>query len=259
LRPLIATFRSDTDATDVEVFYAFPIEPVADQAASRAEVAVEAGVALHDADWTPVAQAADVLRLQLQPQQAPGNASLGQFSLVVPPDSYHVAVHVRPEGTPLIGGQRFDMRVPDYTQPEMAMSDVVPASQIETAAAEGPYVRHGWRITPNPTRYFPRTEPVHLYFELYNLLLNADDQTDYSIAYTLVSEKKPGLLRRIFGGGDRTALSITSPATGTEVSPVEVTQLDVSNVDPGPYRLTITVTDNQSNAQVSREQTIILY
>ncbi|RMH68690.1 MAG: hypothetical protein D6685_01940, partial [Bacteroidetes bacterium] len=120
------------------------------------------------------------------------------------------------------------------------------------------FARGGWAVTPNPTGAFAREQPIGLFFEVYHLTFDAQDQTHYTIEYTLRSPQRRGLLGRLFGRS-RTVLSVKSPATGTEASPVEVGQLDVSSLDPGRYTLTITVTDQLTGQQVSRSRDLILY
>ncbi len=256
LRPLVATFRAPEGQTAVEVFYAFPVDRVVEHVGEQPAVTIETGVALHDRAWRVVEEQRRDVRLRLP--QPPGSATLGHFGLTAAPDSYHVALHVLPEGTPLVGGQRFDLAVPDYGAGTLQMSDILPASDIRPAGTGRAFARGGWAVTPNPTGAFARAQPIGLFFEVYHLTFDAQDQTRYSIEYTLRSPQRRGLLGRLFGRS-RTVLSVESPATGTEASPVEVGQLDVSSLDPGRYTLTITVTDQLTGRQASRSRDLILY
>ena len=132
----------------------------------------------------------------------------------------------------------------------LEMSDlkpmIVPDFSAQTELTEGtlntaiPYPSS--RITPDT--------PVMLYFELYHLAYTEEDLTRYSIEYT-IQEKRNGGLR--LGRKRQAATSFKSTQEGTERSTFEQLVIDLSEWrDNGDIDITVTVTDEVTQQQVSR-------
>ena len=95
-----------------------------------------------------------------------------------------------------------------------------------------------------PSRPYPFVDVVHelvlgIYFEVYHLTYNADDETQYTITY----EIKPR--------SGRKTTSVTSSHQGRSRKTQEEIILDFSGWT-GPVRVTVTVEDDVTGAQVSR-------
>lgn len=256
LRDLVASFRGTDGTTRVEVHYAFPVNQFASVADASGLALMEAGLAIHDSTWAPVSVQTDDKRVRLTGNA--GDASIGYLAASVPPQAYHVAVHVRAPGNGLVGGRRFDLDVPDFSAPRLAMSDVLPAFSVTPAVGDGPDVRRGFRVVPNPTRIFPRAQPVPLYFEIYHLTFDGEE-TQYRLRYALEKERGGGFLRRLFRRGDATVLAVESTVTGAQASPAEIAELDVQDLDAGTYVLRVTVTDVHTGASAERTREIRLF
>ena len=247
---VLAAFRDTGGATRLDVHYALPLSELSKEQDEADSVAVEVGIALHDLSWEPLGEITETKRMA--PTDDRGAAAVGSFRLTLPPDSYRVALHARSLGSSHLGAYRQGYRVPDFPDSEFGLSSVLPAYAIEGSSEAGPL-----RIEPNPTGFFARQQPVHLYFEVYNLAPGPDGQARYTIEYALLPET-PG--RRFLGlfGGNEAALSIKSEHENASTSPVETAELDVSQVAPGRYTLTVTVTDVRTGRQVQRSQPLEL-
>ena len=250
---VLAAFRDTGGATRLDVHYALPLGELSEEQGSADSVAVEVGIALHDLSWEPLGAFTETKRMA--PTDDRGTAAVGSFRLTLPPDSYRVALHARSLGSNHLGAYRRDYRVPDFSDSELGLSSVLPAYAIEGSSEGG-----ALRVEPNPTGFFARRQPVHLYFEVYNLAPGPDGQARYTVAYTLTPETPQRKFLGLFGGGDEAALSIKSEHESADPSPVERAELDVSQVAPGRYTLTVTVTvtDVRTGRQVQRSQPVEL-
>lgn len=253
----VAAFRGEGGKTLLEVYYSLPsgeltrAQSQEDAATEHTTVAIEVGLALHDLEW----QQREVLREVKHLPPAPDRraTTLQRISLDVTPDWYHMALHGRALHAPRLQSYRFTYRVPPFGGSRLLVSDLLLADRVVVTDAPGPFAKGDLHIYPNPSSRFSNRQPIFIYFELYGLRPTQDGQTRYSISYTLTegTEDEPT-------AGD-VALSLSTEAlTGTNTSPIEYTELDVSQVPPGTYVLTVTIKDESSGQTVERSRSLTL-
>jgi len=252
-----AAFRGADGRTDVRVWYAFPTAVIARRMPEGARrVDVEIGLSVRAPDGREAFHRLDTRRLRLSDD--PTGGVIDGFAFTAEPDSYRVALHVRPKGTNLLGAFRRNRRLPDFSRPVLAMSDVLAARNVAPAVAdEGPFVRRGLRIEPAPTLRFRTDRPLFVYFEIYHLTPGDDGRTHYTLTYTLtpVKPRRRGLFRRKQKGP---TLTLSAEHESAETAPVEYAEIDVSKVEPDAYFLTVTVTDRQTGRSASRTRVVTL-
>ena len=227
---LSASFRGEAGETLLMLYYALPLSG-----------SVEVGAAVHDMAWARIRQETKLVEVPA------GLLAVQGIRFRVPPDSYHVAIHLRPQGSPMLGGYRFTVRAPDFGRGELSASDLLLAFRIPSPS----------EVHVNPSGRFALDQLVHVYFEIYDLTFGVSDLTDYSVEFTLTPLKKKSLLRRLLGGSSETRALMTRHQ-GTTASPVESAEIDVRDVNPGEYMLTVKVTDENSGQWVERRREIEL-
>jgi len=88
-----------------------------------------------------------------------------------------------------------------------------------------------------------------LYFEVYHLTYDADDQTRYTVEYEMTRRTDGGLLRK--GNEDR--ISAATEYAGDSRTARETILLDLSELDAaGELDVTVRVTDEVTGRQVER-------
>ena len=243
-----AAFRGNDGQTRVEIYFALPLGTITSALdAPGNTVNVEMGYAVHDVAWRTVA--ADVQTKKVPTNTDPTAALIDFYQFSVPPDSYQVSLHGFTTRTGQVGGDKFAYRAPDFSQPTLAMSDLVLADFIGPAQVSR-FDRGDLHISPNPFMRFSVQQPVFVYFELYRLGLDANDLTQFTVEYTLTPEKRR---RR-----NRAALSIRTDRSTEDPSPVEYIEIDVRKVDPGDYTLTVTITDKITGETRQRSRPLAL-
>ena len=248
---LVTAFRDDDGRTRFETHFALPIGVLSEEAGPGIRTLdVEVGCALLDGAWHTVHKDSRTKRLLPVPDR--DAAAIDFCQMTAPPDSYHVAFHVRPVQTKRLGGYRFDKDVTDLSGPGLKVSDMLPATAIVPAAGESRFNRGGFYVTANPFRRFSVRQPVFLYFEVYDLSFDADDHTRYTLAYALSPAKDREKFLGLFGKSDQPALTLQATRSGTDATARDYAELDVSKVDPGTYTLTLRVTDEVTGRTVER-------
>ena len=250
----LVAFRGSDGRADLRLYYALPVDQFS-RASSLDTLRVEVGIALHDTAWVPVVDEATMLRFLAT--DAVATPPIRQMRFSVPPDSYHVALHSDLLDTPLIGGYQFDRRIPDFSRPEPMMSDVVVAYAVRPKTAGEPSSRDALEIIPNPFHRFALDQPVHVYFELYRLGLDAEDRARYRVEYVLEPRKTGGLLGAI--RRKEPSLSVTTRFESATPSPLVISEIDVRDIAAGRYDLVVRVTDIQTDAAMTRRVPIELY
>jgi len=248
-----AAFRGPDGQALVEVFYALTLAPLDRNLPDADEAVLDLSLVFHNPDWQPVARQRDRKRVPLTRQ--PGDGVIDGFRVLVPPDSYQVAVHVEPEGTSLLGGFTQQRRIPDFSGTDLMLSDMLVAFQIGAASSSNIFDRGEANVIPNPSYTFTTEQAVYAYFEVYNLTFAADDQTDYVVEYTLVpQQKRRGLFRR----APRPPITLSVPQRSADRSTIEYTEIDVSNADPGQYILRASITDRVTGQTATTERPLLL-
>jgi len=149
--------------------------------------------------------------------------------------TYDLAVTIDDLFSGKTGTYTKQIQLPKYIVSEVhEISDVELASFVWTMYEPGsPFVKAGRMVMPLPSRVYLPGQPLAFYYEVYNLLVNPDGETRYKVTYDIDeigSDKsfhfsEPG----VFSGSAR-----DSKLFGT---------LEIENVPPGDYLLTINVQD----------------
>jgi hypothetical protein len=116
-------------------------------------------------------------------------------------------------------------------------------------------------VVPHPYRRYHEAAAVPVFFEIYNLEPGRGDVCDYSVDYRIVPmTPRPEGFLSAFKGTESEAPEVSSRFRSTSTGvhdPVHIF-IRADNLWPGEYTLEIEVTDEVSNAQVSREATFYL-
>ncbi|MFQ5752164.1 MAG: hypothetical protein ACE5HI_09230, partial [bacterium] len=123
------------------------------------------------------------------------------------------------------------------------------------------FVKNGLRIVPNPTRQFTHNQPIHIYFEIYNLKLDADGQSAFTIEYTLSrTDKQRGVkkLFGLFGGGRKSSISVRSERQGRSAFSPENIAVNASKLKKGDYTFAVIVTDKLTGGTVTKKNRLTL-
>ncbi len=256
---MVAAFRGEEDGTAidstvVDVHFAIPLGQIArDMETVSGRLTLDVGLAVHDTLWNRV-------HATLESRSAPAtdDPTAGALDLVrftARPDTYYVNLHVGIDEANRMGSYQFGYQVPDFSSDELAISDIVPATQVRPTTEEGRYIKNGLYIQAHPTGSFDKQIPLHIYFEIYNLTFSSEDATTYTITYAF-QEDPQHRKRRWFRRRRDNAFSVSFDRAGEERSTVEYGELDVREVDEGTYTLEVTVTDRNTGRSVSASRTI---
>jgi GWxTD domain-containing protein len=146
------------------------------------------------------------------------------------------------------GLQDFTVILGKYPQGILHLSNVIFAKKIIPSSDylqdHYSFKRHHLVITPYPFTNLKRDKQFFVYFEIYDLQLDASGETFYEIQYEIKAPEKKGLLASLnpFGksGG---SISVSDTRRGKTTTEPTYLQIDFSNLRSGKYNLIVRVTD----------------
>ena len=125
----------------------------------------------------------------------------------------------------------------------------------------GDFNRGEFEIVPNLERRFAPSDPVHLYYEIYNLKRGETGATSFEIESEIILiKKKEGGIKKVFGffggGGSKKSVSLKDERISQDEFSAEQVSFDVSKLAEGEYELRLKVTDRVANQ--TAEKSVVL-
>ncbi len=256
-----ATFRNAESAARTDLLLALGV-PLAALRGFEGKGAAELlqQLKLYDDDYREELVLADTLRLQ--GNEGDRGSLVGAFQISAYPGSRHYAAQVRGLGSGALGLQRGDFVLPSYAARELQLSDVLFASRVAPAAADpSAPQREGFAIRPLLGSGLSKRQPLYLYYEAYDLTVATDGRVRYRVEYRVSAEEgaRPGTLARIFGAdasptpdGDGVSLAFEKERASAAERVGETISLDLSELPPGRYRVSVSVEDMRAGREASR-------
>ena len=265
-----ATFRGEDGKTRVEIYYGVPINKIRFEREDEYYYgSLNTGVFLHDRNWNQVL--ADIQDKDLQYEVAEIDTSsdkivVDQFIYQVKPEIYNFGIEIKDWYSDNVGTFRDTLFVEEYGYDSLQISDVQLAWNITITDTTDLITRHNLEIEPNPRRSYWMNQPIYIYYEIYNLLLNDfPGNTDYTVEYNIeyIGEDKYSIVdyvRRLIVN-EKQDLGVTTifTSSGREKDESSFLRIDHTLTKEGPYQLTLKVTDNIAKKTVEKSVMLRLF
>ncbi len=183
-----------------------------------------------------------------------------------PPGDHQISVEFETNDGGTVAVQRRDVTIPGFDNATLALSDMLLAYVVEESEDgkpinSGDIVRHGLSITPAPWTVYDTTQPIYLYFELYNLTKDQSSRTRYEVQAVLAPKDDSSgiskLFKNIFGGSDK-GVGTSYESGGLDSDEEEYLIMDASSQEPGVYTLVLRVRDLISDKTVDVQKDLYL-
>ena len=168
--------------------------------------------------------------------------------LDIAPGPYKITLDAEDIYGDLAGTCEGHVRVRGFEGPALVVSDIVFASDLAKAEASGRFVRNGWRVVPNTTRFFRVGKPIQIYFEIYNFKVMADNPQDsFVLGYSLIDTA--GMVVKSYP-----AKRLLKPGE----SVVKTDALETEDLPGGAYALQVELFDRGTREHVRHERKVFL-
>ena len=257
-----AAFRGEEGLSALEVYYGIPTAEFGFVAGENGQqVAIlDRGVAVYDGNGKLVYRHSEEMVFA-----APKDANQNAGALVpaldripLPVGNYRISVQVldRSSGKSQVYNQ-------NRSVPDLRVDDKLKVSDIELAASIDVTDKDRFRkgdveVIPLASQAYLPSQPVFIYFELYNLKVDAFGQTKYRVSYEVRSQEQKNVGARILGGvgkllGQQSGegvITIDYEQVGSQPQEQAYLELDLSNTEPGVQLLKVLVTDQNTGQTV---------
>ena len=265
-----AQFRGEENQTRVEFYTSFPgqalkINPIDNNAVRSVEFYIE----IDDTNYSTILMDNKRLGYQIEaPAQLSDNQFIFQNNYSFQPGTYNAAFVIKDVETSNKGVQRKELKVRNFSSDSLQISSLQLAEEIfpQSESSNLTFSKNGLTINPYTFTRVMRKKPISLYFEIYNLSLNADGNTNFEVSYTVETikadrnfwQKTIGGIGRIFTGGKKKAITTTTQRLGESRDAFEYITFDLKNLDRGLTNLRVQINDRISGEQVESEIEMIL-
>ncbi len=150
----------------------------------------------------------------------------------------------------------------NFKTANLVLSDLVLSKEIKIEEqVPGGFWRNEYSILPNVTNTFDSKAPLYLYYEIYNLSLSSDKESNFEQTVTLKPKEEEGFFDSILSTiglkQSEKKLSLTSQYKLPNADQQMYLQLDMNNYPTGTYILTVTIKDKNANKTVSMNSELI--
>jgi tetratricopeptide (TPR) repeat protein len=240
----IDVFRAPDGRSLLDISYAIPIAALTRGLPDSVRtLPVEVGVSLIDAHSQRAGIRIDTLMIGLSGQRTGGIIDLVRYT--VQPDSYAVSMHLRPLTEDLLGTWREVLRVRDFSGSDLMVSSI---QLLRPSTNRGAIVLHGVRVAQSPLKVHLRSEPLYIYFQVYNLIPDGLGNTSFRTECVLLPEGE--------ADEENGKVIYRNEKTGREETIAEFYKIDVQSMDPGRYELIVKVTDRKRVQTVMAQREI---
>ena len=269
------TYRGENGSTEVELAYSILARQLGHVADGQGEHTwFNSFVVLRDQELHRITETkVSIGPVERPPQEIPKRSAksvvrTASLSLPAPPGSYRTAIGIRDSVSQRIGIYEWPLTVWDYSSNAINLSDIKLALSVTPQSEDGPFVRRGNKITPNPSRLFQRAQPVFFYYEVYNLSQNESGRTAYRTDLEItMKEKKLNIFWRILSGFGRLVRNpdkenqtvlISYDGEGTRPDEYLFTSVDTGDSPSGDYMVTLTITDLHSGQTITKVKDFVI-
>jgi tetratricopeptide (TPR) repeat protein len=242
----INVFRSDSRKALLNISYALPIASLIKELSDTVRtLRLEVGVSISKPDGETVASRLDTYSFSITPQNGEWFVELYRF--ILRPDSVRISMHARPVGTTIISTWDKQLQIPAYPPATPLLSDIefLLPSMAKSSTEIG-----GVKVIPCPFDALPRTLPLYVYWEMYNLTKDAGGNTKYRSQVLLTpGDSAPN---------DETVIAYEKDNAGQDEFASEFAQIDVSKYDRGIYTVTVQITDRMMVYTFSQSRIVTL-
>jgi GWxTD domain-containing protein len=280
---VIAQFRSPEDSvgansgpTLLEIYFGLTdssLQEAGSNAAANRQLALRRGLFFFDENWNEIRQWREDRQLVYPVDSArtgtPSNYLIDRWSVRMPPGAYHFSLEVLDKKSGCSGAERETIVIEDFTSAPLRMSNVVladAAAKISGKENSGLviYQKGEVKLVPCLFYQFKADTPIYLYYEVYNLTLDASGHSRYRIDYVVESQPEAkNLVSRaldrigqLFGRGTRSAAIASSfESAGDRRLEKLYHSIAMLGHPGGRYHLTLRLTDQLSGQSAERRVT----
>ena len=174
--------------------------------------------------------------------------AVGQIDVFAQPQDGVISLQVKDLNTGKIGYTKQPISIRDFSGGNLMISDIQLLTEATDAIIEKILPvskKDGRKVAPYPYPAIKTSWPVFCYFEIYNLHRGIASG-EYVIELTVQMKQGQGIFKKLtswLSDKEKVSIGLAHTRTVDEDTAHELIGVDFSNLDPGDYKLEITVKD----------------
>lgn len=254
-----AQFKDKDKKTRIEFYTSFPgLALKTDPLNTNLSRHVDFFVEVNDTNFNSIVKEQKRFSYQLNSNTKIQNRQfMFQNNYLVTPGKYSVAMVLENVEASEKGVQRKELIVIDFSSDKLMLSGLQLSSNIEAKTDDSNeiFVKNGLTIAPYTFRRVMRSNPIFIYFEIYNLAPDNQGLTNYEVAYSVETIKPQRnlwqkTLGRIFSSKKKSIISTSTRMEGDSRDTFEYIAFDLNNLEKGLTDLRVKITDQNSSQVV---------
>lgn len=252
----IARFRgSEPDLTKVEIYAAPPL----DSLEVRPGMRLAAGIFLFDGVYRELWNQRHEVNVGDRPVAL-------TYRVELPAGEFRYGLEARASGPDSVARpaarSRAELAVEPFAEGRLSISDVLLADGLGTRGIE-PQTRDDLFLVASRTLRFEQGAPIHLYFEVYGLTVDADSMGAYRAELAVEDSTRRNVVQRLARGATelfrrrgedpRVSWERVTPVRGGTA--MDYLTVELPSLDPGEYVVRVRVTEPASGQTVETRRT----
>ncbi|MCU0644555.1 MAG: GWxTD domain-containing protein [bacterium] len=266
-----AIFRGEANQSRAELYYSFPLKQLKFQPGSHSplETTVEKKLTLFNRNLDKIFQKDETLKLVArEANEVEKRIYLNQHTEQLPAGLYNLALQLESEPSKRLAILRAQLNVRDYSGDSLTMSDIQFSPQIREGVPEQRNLKpNNILVVPYLGNAIRRSNPVYVYFEIYNLKLNDQGKTRFQVAYEVQSIAANAtspvasaiqFITHLIGNKSERQVGASFESEGSAEFQQIYLMIDFSKFSTGHCSLNISITDLENGARVSGQKRMVL-
>lgn len=248
-----AAFKGQGDNTEMMVSFELPI----DGFAKIDSIHYKEGIFLSGNNSKDRQSFIENLRpdYKIHAYQLTRNKLIDNIRFQVKPDVYQYSLELVEEQNKAMFVSRDSIRIPDFSGNSLMVSDIILADKIEQGVPNSNFIRNNLFILPNIRRQYKQNGVMYIYFEIYNLLPDEQDETFYIIENSLIADSHKSFISKLFGKSASRA-TIVNAYSGKQPDDFVLQAINLADLKAGNYHLEIKISDQNSGEIITKKEAI---
>jgi hypothetical protein len=259
------SFKGENGLTNVELYYALQgkdIKLISEP--GRNFIALSKFIGIYDQNWDEIFKIKKSDRFLIRANQDSWQKGvvMQMEHFQAKPGNYFYEIQIKDEAGGKLGVFRDNYNVMNYNIDSLAISDILMSAKLLFNQKGTRYKKGTVSYNPHMFTQFREGESLGLYFEVYNLVYDVNDRTNFQTRWSLKQiddEAGSSIFSAIagfFGGlfsAEEEQVEANLDYDGSTRDDKVYLNLDLQNQDAGRYELSITLEDKNSSQQVGKQ------
>ncbi len=263
----VSQFRGPEGSIKIESSFLVPIKEIHGyiDSPSTDSLSIQYSSLLRDLEYNPIISTQSLHAFPIQSSVREGlKYATNSITLFTPPLIGELTLQVKNNETGHLGYTKNIVNIRNFQGGDLMISDIRLFKEVTTTDQRivlPSSVKGGFYAAPYPFPEIQKSEPLLLYFEVYNTVEDGSSE-EYTLEISVDwDESRENLARKFFDfltRKNKYSIGRTDTRITNRNTTMEAIQFDLSSLRNGPYILSVTISDVSNNNKVTSSKKIMI-